>query len=80
MSYERQPSTLALQAARRASRQAGGEPQATAAARRAVQAAKEALGERGPVWWQDGAPDWGRYLVKNTPFADWYRGLAAEDV
>ena len=27
------------------------------AARRQVNAAKEALGERGPVWWDDGAPD-----------------------
>jgi hypothetical protein len=26
-------------------------------ARASVQAAKVALGERGPVWWDDGAPD-----------------------
>lgn len=43
-----------------------------AAARRAVDAAKVALGERGPVWWTDGAKDFNRYLVKNTPYADWY--------
>lgn len=41
-------------------------------ARAAVQAAKAGLGERGPVWWQDGAPDYNRRLAKNTPYADWY--------
>jgi hypothetical protein len=44
-------------------------------ARDAVHAAKQALGERGPVWWQDGAKDYNRHLVKNTPYADWYAGL-----
>lgn len=43
-------------------------------ARAAVDAAKRALGERGPVWWTDGAPDYNRQLVKNTPYADWYAG------
>lgn len=37
-----------------------------------VDAAKRELGERGPVWWKDGAPDWNRYLAKNTPYADWW--------
>lgn len=41
------------------------------AARKAVEAAKVALGERGPVWWTDGAPDLNRHLAKNTPYADW---------
>lgn len=44
-------------------------------ARMAVQAAKVALGERGPVWWTDGAPDYNRHLAKNTPYADWLAGL-----
>jgi len=44
-----------------------------AGARGAVHAAKLALGERGPAWWSDGAKDYNRYLVKNTPYADWYR-------
>ena len=48
------------------------------AARAAVDEAKQALGERGPVWWHDGAPDWNRHLVKNTPYADWFAGLPAE--
>ena len=40
------------------------------AARARVHAAKVALGERGPVWWEDGAPDYNRHLVKNTPYAE----------
>jgi len=47
-------------------------------ARVAVDVAKRALGERGPVWWTDGAPDFNRYLAKNTPYADWYQALDAE--
>ena len=38
-------------------------------ARARVHEAKVALGERGPVWWDDGAPDYNRHLVKNTPYA-----------
>ena len=45
------------------------------AARRNVDAAKHALGERGPVWWSDGAPDLNRHMVANTPYAEWFRGL-----
>ncbi|MBO9766853.1 MULTISPECIES: hypothetical protein [Xanthomonas] len=47
------------------------------AARRAVDAAKVALGERGTVWWTDGARDFTRHLVKNTPYAAWFAGLHA---
>lgn len=43
-----------------------------AQARQSVDAAKRALGERGPVWWSDGAPDYNRHLVRNTPYAAWY--------
>lgn len=39
--------------------------------RAGVDAAKRALGERGPPWWTDGARDWNRHLAKNTPYADW---------
>lgn len=45
-------------------------------ARRRVHAAKVALGERGPAWWADGAPDYNRHLVKNTPYAAWHQNLA----
>ncbi|HEX8885926.1 MAG TPA: hypothetical protein VF797_15670 [Noviherbaspirillum sp.] len=47
------------------------------AARAAVDAAKTALGERGPVWWTDGAPDYNRHMARNSPYRDWYDGLAA---
>jgi hypothetical protein len=47
-------------------------------ARRRVHAAKVALGERGPVWWDDGAPDVNRHHPKNTPYAEWWRSLTAE--
>ncbi len=43
-----------------------------AEARAQVDAAKVALGERGPVWWTDGAPDLNRHLVRTTPYAAWY--------
>lgn len=42
------------------------------AARADVNKAKIALGERGPVWWSDGTPDYNRHLAKNTPYADWF--------
>lgn len=43
-------------------------------ARTAVDQAKRALGERGPMWWDDGAPDYNRHMARNTPYADWYDG------
>jgi hypothetical protein len=43
-------------------------------ARLKADAAKRALGERGPVWWTDGAPDYHRCLVMNTPYASWFTG------
>jgi hypothetical protein len=48
------------------------DPQAIRSARARVHEAKAALGERGPVWWTDGAPDWNRRLIKNTPYAEWW--------
>jgi hypothetical protein len=44
-------------------------------ARGRVDAAKQALGERGPPWWTDGAPDMNRRLVKNTPYEEWFAAL-----
>ena len=46
-----------------------------ALARRDVDAAKRALGERGPVWWTDGAPDYNRHMALNTPYRQWFKGL-----
>lgn len=63
-----------LMSARRAVKEAVGRADELHAARTAVNAAKIALGERGPVWWTDGAPDLNRHLVKNTPYADWFEG------
>lgn len=48
--------------------------EALAPARAAVNAAKGALGERGPVWWPDDAPDLTRRMARNTIYAAWYAG------
>ena len=48
-------------------------------ARRRVHAAKVSLGERGPVWWDDGQPDYNRHLAKNTPYADWFAAQTPAD-
>ncbi|RIY01078.1 hypothetical protein D3218_10430 [Aureimonas flava] len=71
---EREAAVRALMTARRAVRDAAGDDERRAA-RRDVDAAKRALGERGPVWWRDGARDWTRFAPKNTPYADWFAGL-----
>ncbi|WP_082524419.1 hypothetical protein [Pseudorhodoferax sp. Leaf274] len=60
-----------LMDARRALRRDATE-QGRVAARQQVDEAKRGLGERGPVWWTDGAPDYNRKLVKNTPYAGWF--------
>jgi hypothetical protein len=53
------------------------DPAAEVDARAAVDAAKRGLGERGPVWWTDGAPDFNRRMVANTPYAEWYKDFEA---
>jgi hypothetical protein len=66
-----------LMAARRAvaaARRAGSET-AEATAHDAVDRAKQALGERGPVWWKDGAPDLNRHMARTTVYAEWFAGL-----
>jgi hypothetical protein len=52
-----------------------GDADAERQARAAVHAAKVALGERGPAWWDDGAPDYNRHMARNTPYADWFAGV-----
>lgn len=64
-----------LMDARRAVKEAKRGNGGLSAARTAVDVAKVALGERGPVWWQDGAPDLNRHLAKNTAYAEWAAGL-----
>lgn len=78
---ERQHWVNALMDARRAVKRAlnNKDGLALTQARAAVHAAKVALGERGPVWWSDGARDYNRYLVKNTPYVAWFQGLEAVD-
>jgi hypothetical protein len=63
-----------LMNARRAVRDAkrSADLKAEAAAHKAVDDVKQALGERGPVWWEDSAPDLNRHMAKNTTYADWY--------
>jgi hypothetical protein len=63
-----------LMTARRAVKaaEASGKPEELALARIAVDKAKIALGERGPVWWTDGAPDLNRHKVSGSPYAEWW--------
>lgn len=73
---ERQKLVDELMEARRAvGRALRADPTALPAARAAVGAAKTALGERGPVWWGDGAPDLNRRMARNTVYAGWYADL-----
>lgn len=45
------------------------------AAHEAVDPAKRALSERGPVWWHDGSPDLNRHMARTIPYADWFARL-----
>lgn len=49
-----------------------GDAEAERQARADVHRAKVALGERGPPWWDDGAPDYNRRMARNTPYAAWF--------
>ena len=63
-----------LMSARRAKQVAlrAGDLAAREAARSRVDSMKLALGERGPVWWDDGAADLNRHLARTTPYAAWF--------
>ena len=67
-----------LMSARRAKQMAirAGDRSAREAARSRIDAAKVALGERGPVWWDDGAVDYNQRLARSTPYAAWFAGLS----
>jgi hypothetical protein len=73
----RQALVSALMAARQAVKSAkrAGDDAALKVARASVNAAKIALGERGPVWWTDGAPDFNRFKALNTPYRQWFESL-----
>ena len=68
-----------LMDARRALRNVNSDAE-RAAVRLRIDEAKRALGERGPVWWDDGAPDYNRRMARNTPYADWFSGLQPDAV
>ncbi|GIL38293.1 hypothetical protein [Roseiterribacter gracilis] len=78
-SAERERLTRELMEARRdvARAKKRSDPALRLEARVRVDDAKTALGERGPVWWNDGTPDYNRRLVHNTPYADWFAALPA---
>jgi len=76
--HERAALVAELMAARRAVKHDRDDPAALARARRRVHLAKVALGERGPVWWSDDAPDLNRKLAINTPYAAWFASLSAD--
>lgn len=77
---ERKKFVTALSKARAALRRdAGTSADERKKARRKVDTAKRGLGERGPVWWTDGAPDYNRHMAVNTPYREWFEGLAQEE-
>jgi len=74
---ERERLVAALMEARRdiAHARRHGDADAERDARARVHAAKLALGERGPPWWGDGAPDYNRRMARNTPYRSWFEAL-----
>ena len=81
---ERRAAVKALMRARNAVRLAkqsgaGEEDDAMRAARHAVNEAKVALGERGPVWWKDGAEPQDRLSPANSTYAEWWAALSEDE-
>ena len=76
-SEDRQVLVDALVAAGGAVREvlASGDASVQADARGRVDAAKIGLGERGPVWWRDGAPDVNQHMARTTVYAAWFASL-----
>jgi hypothetical protein len=74
---EREALTKALMSARRgiAAARRSGDLEQEHAWRRKVHDAKVGLGERGALWWSDGAPDYNRRMAANTPYAAWFSQL-----
>ena len=75
---ERRAAVRDLMRARRAVRAAGSEEE-TRRARAAVDEAKRRLGERGPTWWDDDAPDLTRRAPWTTGYAAWWSSLGEEE-
>ena len=70
----RRKAIKALMQARMTERRAGDEAMRQQA-RTAVDQAKQALGESGPVWWDDGAPPMDGMKPECTVYADWWASL-----
>ncbi|SFP72072.1 hypothetical protein [Tranquillimonas alkanivorans] len=75
---ERRAAVKALMQARLAVRDAPDDA-ALSDARAAVDTAKRRLGERGPVWWDDGAPDEGGRAPWTSSYANWWSGLSPDE-
>ena len=73
---ERARLTSELMAARRDKVRAmrNGDAAGREVARARIDAAKMALGKRGPPWWTDGAPDLNRRIAAGTDYAGWWKG------
>jgi hypothetical protein len=78
-SEEKQPLVEQLMRARREKGKAmrSGDEEGRRTAWQTIDEVKRRLGERGPAWWDDGAPDWNRHMVKNTPYAEWFIALSS---
>lgn len=78
---ERQSLVNELMAARRDVKKAkaSGDASQVKLARENVLKAKVALGERGPVWWNDGRQDFNMHQVTNSPYAEWFSSLLESD-
>lgn len=76
---ERAELTRELMSARRAKGVAmrAGDMAGRETARARVDAAKVALGERGPPWWTTGEPDLNRRMAAATPYAAWWAEIQA---
>lgn len=71
--------TKNLMDARRKVKEVQGNEKLLRAARARVNSAKTALGERGPVWWTDGAPDETMKHPAKSSYAEWWDGLPDEE-
>lgn len=74
---ERQQLVKMLMAARRAvdAAKRAGDKDEDVQAGHSVDATKRALGERGPAWREDDAPDLGRHMVRTTHYAQWFEAV-----
>lgn len=75
---QRRAAIKAMMQARRDERLAETD-EAARAARARIEGAKQRLGESGPVWWSDGAPDESGLAPHNSSYAAWWAGLSGEE-